>query len=115
MNKKVVIVTGGRDYDDFAMVADVLSAIQPDLVVQGGATGADKLASDWAKYSDKTECITVNADWNKYGAYAGPKRNIEMLEAYPEAMVVAFPGGKGTANCVKEAVKRNHIVLQVHK
>jgi hypothetical protein len=26
-----------------------------------------------------------------------------MLEAHPEALVVAFPGGRGTADCVRQA------------
>lgn len=110
--KKVVIVTGGRDYDDFAMIADVLDALNPDLIVQGGASGADMLAYSYAT-AREIWVAEYPAEWDKYGKSAGPKRNIQMLEAYPDAIVVAFPGGKGTANCVKEAVARNMIVLRV--
>lgn len=49
--------------------------------------------------------ITVEphpADWKRHGRAAGPIRNQKMLEEKPE-MVVAFPGGKGTADMVKKA------------
>ena len=111
---KTVIVTGGRDYDDWAMLQEVLNFINPDVVVQGGAWGADQMAVDWAEYNKK-EFLTFNADRNKHGRAAGPIRNKEMLQANPKAVVVAFPGGAGTANCVRTAVELNMIVLQVHK
>lgn len=109
-----VIITGGRDYDDWTMVQDVLNFIKPDLVVQGGAEGADKLAKEWAQLNN-VECKTYEADWNKFGKGAGPIRNRIMLMEHPKAVVVAFPGGRGTANCVRQAYERNMIILQVHK
>jgi hypothetical protein len=111
---KTVIITGGRDYDDWAMLQEVLNFIDPDLVVQGGASGADKMALQWAEYNKK-ELLTFNADWDKHGRAAGPIRNREMLKAHPEGVVVAFPGGKGTADCVRAAFERNMVILQVHK
>jgi hypothetical protein len=42
------------------------------------------------------------ADWRKYGAAAGPIRNQRMLEGPPD-IVVAFAGGKGTADMVQRA------------
>lgn len=111
---KQVIVTGGRDYDDWSMLQDVLRLIDPDMVIQGGASGADKMAEEWATLNKK-ECITVHADWNKHGRAAGPIRNREMLDSFPLAITIAFPGGKGTADCVKASYERNRIILQVHK
>lgn len=112
--KKTVIVTGGRDYRDHVMVNDLLDFINPDIVIQGGAFGADQLAREWAEHNKKSS-ITVKADWDKHGKSAGPRRNIEMLELYKEAVVLSFPGGIGTAHCTKAAADRNMIVLQVHK
>lgn len=111
---KDVIVTGGRDYDDWAMVQEVLNLFDIGLLIQGGASGADSDAKEYARLNN-IECVTVAADWNKHGKAAGPIRNKEMLLKYPNAIVVAFPGGAGTANCVKTAVALNRIVLQVHK
>lgn len=111
---KEVIVTGGRDYDDYIMVEEVLEFLQPDVIIQGGATGADGLARIWAD-ENGVECFTFEADWEKHGKSAGPIRNKEMITQKSNAIVVAFPGGKGTENCVKTAVGLNRIVLRVEK
>lgn len=43
------------------------------------------------------------ADWEQCGRQAGPLRNARMLaEGRPDA-VIAFPGGKGTADMVRKA------------
>jgi len=107
-----VIVTGGRDYSDANMVDDVLDLFKPTMIVQGGAFGADRLARMYAEFY-KIECVTMSADWEKHGKAAGPIRNVEMLKAHPDAVVVAFPGGRGTANCVQYACEMNMIVLRV--
>jgi hypothetical protein len=111
---KDVIVTGGRDYNDYDTIQKVLNLFDIGLLIQGGALGADKQAQEYAKHNG-IECVTVIADWNKHGRAAGPIRNREMLLKYPNAIVVAFPGGAGTANCIKTAIQLNHTVLQVHK
>jgi hypothetical protein len=51
----VVLVTGGRDYEDFAYVSSVLSNLKPIYIIHGGATGADSLAQKWA---DSNNVIT---------------------------------------------------------
>ena len=110
---KDVIVTGGRDYSDKAKVYSILELFDIGLLIQGGASGADALAVNYG-HKNGIHINTVHANWTKYGRAAGPKRNIEMLEKYPNAVVVAFPGGNGTANCKAEAIKRGMIVLQVY-
>lgn len=48
----VVLVCGGRDYDDRAHVFDVLDGIHGAFpivrIIEGGASGADRLAREWA-------------------------------------------------------------------
>jgi hypothetical protein len=111
---KDVIVTGGRDYYDKEKVISVLSLLDIGLLIQGGANGADLLAKEYAQFHNIPR-IEVKADWSKHGRAAGPIRNKEMLLEFPNAIVIAFPGGAGTANCVKQAVELNRIVLMVHK
>ncbi|HWY35733.1 MAG TPA: DUF2493 domain-containing protein [Nitrosopumilaceae archaeon] len=111
---KQVIVTGGRDYNDWATVKSVLDFHQPDVVIQGGAKGADRLARVWAM-TKGIEPITVDAEWTKHGRAAGPIRNREMLDKYPNAFVIAFPGDRGTADCVRAATERNRIIFEVYK
>ena len=108
----VVIVTGGRHYANKQLVRRVLDFLKPDKVVQGGATGADALALNWAKDKD-VEWKTYPADWTQFGKAAGPIRNKAMLEAHPFALVLAFPGNVGTAGCVQMAEKRNMLVWRI--
>lgn len=42
------------------------------------------------------------ADWGRYGKAAGPIRNQEMLESGID-LVIALPGGRGTADMVRRA------------
>lgn len=70
-------------------------------VITGGATGTDTATNHWAK--DKRVKLTViKAKWGTYGKAAGPIRNTAMLELKPD-FVVAFPGGTGTADMVRQA------------
>jgi hypothetical protein len=41
------------------------------------------------------------ADWATHGKRAGPIRNIKMLDEEKPRVVIAFPGGAGTANMMK--------------
>jgi len=113
-----VIVTGGREYHDYAHVAAVLDAfcgLAPiALLVNGGASGVDSLARNWAAEAG-IEWDTMHADWDTYGVSAGPRRNTAMLDAYPGAIVVAFPGGIGTRDMVGQARDRGAFVFEAKK
>lgn len=43
------------------------------------------------------------ADWSKDGRKAGPVRNSVMLSVGKPDLVIAFPGGRGTADMVRKA------------
>jgi hypothetical protein len=106
MMEQRVLVCGGRDYADRRHVYDVLDVAHEAnpivLLIAGGANGADALAVDWAgKASVKTQVFP--ADWEKHGRSAGPLRNQQMLDEGKPHMVIAFPGGRGTADMVKRA------------
>ena len=109
---KVIVVTGGRDYKDQATLDNVLNALQPTLVVQGGASGADAMAVQWA-IDNEVWFETFEAEWEALGRGAGPVRNQKMLEAHINATVIAFPGNKGTKDCIKRAKSLGMVVLQV--
>lgn len=109
-----IIVTGSRDWTDYEVLGRALAAHEPDLIVEGGARGADMVARLWAHEND-VKWHTVAADWKAYGKAAGSMRNIKMLEEFPEALVIAFPlpQSRGTYHCIREAVKRGHKVMVV--
>ncbi len=99
-----VLVCGGRDYDDEKAMFRFLDALRPrpNLVIEGEQRGADLLARKWAELRG----ILVDphrADWDRYKRAAGPIRNGAMLRYGEPHLVVAFPGGTGTANMVKQA------------
>ena len=45
----------------------------------------------------------AEADWAKHGRKAGPIRNQRMIDEGRPDLVVAFPGGTGTADMVERA------------
>lgn len=109
---RAVIVTGSRNWADRARVWEALTEAQPSIVVQGGATGADFDAVQWAKMHG-VPYLTVPPRWREEGRSAGPLRNIRMLQMFPRAHVLAFPEGKsrGTRHCMREAAKRGMRVV----
>jgi hypothetical protein len=106
-----IAITGGRGYDNYRHVKRVLDEERPGVVVQGECPygGADLLAKRWCKESG-VPCIGVEALWDFYGNGAGPKRNGWMLDLFPIYKLVAFPGDRGTNNCVKQAYEREMLV-----
>lgn len=111
-----VLVCGGRDYSDRGRVFNVLSKLHVDagitLIIEGGARGADRLASEWAEAS-LVPCDRYEADWEAYGSFAGPMRNKVMLSAGKPDLVIAFPGRRGTADMIRKAHRAGVSVIQI--
>lgn len=101
---KRILVCGGREYDNWQQMCEVLYplATYHGLIIQGGAKGADFLARVFAKWR-KIPCQEFAAEWKKHGRNAGPIRNQKMLDEGKPDLVVAFPGGHGTADMVRRA------------
>jgi len=98
-----IIICGGRNYDDLFIVTSTLleyEAADP-TIIHGSANGADGLAAQAAILLGY-QIERYPADWKKHARAAGPIRNKKMLESGAD-LVIAFPGGKGTANMVKLA------------
>lgn len=112
-----ILVCGGRDFSDYATVAETLGILKTQgisAIIHGCARGADELAGRWARRNG-VMVDSYPADWAKLGRSAGPTRNAQMLcEGKPD-LVVAFPGGVGTAHMVKIAREANVPVMQVER
>lgn len=108
-----LLVCGGRDFDNryglFKVLDGIASRNNVKLIIEGGASGADRLAREWAG-ENLVECVTVPADWNKQGKAAGPLRNQRMLDDHKPTHMIAFPGGRGTADMVRRAKQSGVIV-----
>tara|TARA_R110000851_G_C13102466_1_gene568860 strand:+ start:1730 stop:2077 length:348 start_codon:yes stop_codon:yes gene_type:complete len=111
-----VIVCGGRDYANRERVNAVLDKLHREAgisrIIEGGAKGADRLASDWAE-SLAVPTTRYEADWEAHGTFAGPRRNATMLEDGQPDLVIAFPGGVGTRNMIRQARKAGVEVVEI--
>ena len=106
-----LLVTGGRLYQDRNHVWSVLSRLKPHIsfLIVGDASGVDTMAADWAR-ATLTPYRVVNAPWGILGNGAGHLRNAYMLDLRPD-FVLAFDGGDGTKNCIKQAKDRHIPVM----
>ena len=111
-----VLVCGGRDYnnaDYMRKVLDDMHAVTPfDILIYGMARGADDMAKMWATARGVGR-LGFPAQWEKYGKQAGPMRNARMLEKGKPDLVIAFPGGRGTADMMRQAKAAGVPVQQV--
>lgn len=110
-----VLVCGGRDFADrrdlFATLDDLTEVDSFAVIIHGGARGADSLAGEWADLRGvQADCYP--ADWKKHGRAAGPLRNQLMLDEGKPDVVVAFAGGRGTADMIARAKKAGIPVLR---
>jgi len=104
-----ILVCGGRNYRDPDAVYSALDNLKRgqsgvSLVIEGGALGADCFAAEWADMTG-TPHMQFAADWKRFGRAAGAIRNKQMLDEGKPDLVVAFPGGRGTANMIAQAEK----------
>lgn len=110
-----VLVCGGRNYADAGHVFEVLTKLHDEtpirVLVHGGASGADAHAAAWAE--DWVHTVGYWADWATHGRAAGPIRNQKMLDEQRPDLVVAFPGGRGTADMMTRARRAGVRVIEV--
>jgi len=91
-----LLVCGGRRYTDAAgarCALDAMAEIGPiEMIITGGARGADRLAEDYAVERGIPVRI-FRAEWHRLGRAAGPVRNQVMLDEAAPDLVLALPGG----------------------
>ena len=112
-----VIVCGGRHwgdghYDSGTMQAEFEKLPLATIIMHGGAKGADTWAHGWA-WAFGFKRAVFKAQWRKYGMRAGPLRNQQMLDEGKPDLVLAFPGGRGTADMVRRARAAGVKVIEV--
>lgn len=119
INGQTWLICGGRDFTDqetFDSAMHELTRRQgcPSRVVHGGARGADQMAGKWAA-AKAIDCAVERADWKAHRRAAGPIRNQAMLDRYKPFFVVAFPGGRGTADMVRRAKAADVNVAEIQQ
>lgn len=119
---KIIIACGGRDLiisdqDCARSLLARVSGCRVHLLIHGNAKGADA-AINRAAHLLAWPCLAISADWQRHGRCAGPIRNQQLLQLAIEKaialqspteqisiLVIAFPGGKGTADLIQQARK----------
>lgn len=130
MEPNRVLVCGGRNYNDKRMVYNTLDKLCEDRgwqspkdeygnwlpaylsIIHGGATGADALADDWAVIN-WVPVMEYRAKWRAFGKAAGAMRNQQMIDEGKPTLVIAFPGGHGTADMVRRARKAGIETIEI--
>lgn len=120
--KYAVIVCGSRTWEDKLRIKSILNSVKDkiEIVVAGGARGADRLAEESCKELG-IKCKVMKADWDRHGKSAGYRRNEEMLKyimKYPNKAVLAFrmPGeSKGTDHMIKISKEAGVLVKVYNK
>lgn len=112
----IIGVSGGRDLDPNKvcnwLMANAVMLIAArfaldhvptiDLVIEGGAPGADRGAELWAGAASLPH-RQFKANWDRYGHAAGAYRNREMLMIGRPNLFISFPsGGPGTENMITQ-------------
>ena len=100
-----VLVCGGRDYEDWESFHAEMLSLHRELrfthIIHGDARGADRMADRFALMY-LIQPVRCPANWMLRGKGAGPSRNASMLRLCPD-LVIACPGGVGTADMVAKA------------
>ena len=104
-------IIGSRTFNDYELLKEVMNdylnrdnELNCELVVSGGARGADYLGERWAKENDIPTLI-FKPEWDKYGKSAGFRRNQDIVKN--SDFVVAFWDGvsKGSKSSIDLCVK----------
>lgn len=114
-----IVVTGGRDHmlpSHVYKTLNTLYHISRGLIRIGCGdcpTGVDESVRLWCTENPEVAYVRYVANWAAQGKAAGPIRNTVMLTEFIPAFVLAFPGGRGTEDCVRRARSMNIPVLRV--
>src|SRR5262245_28905731 len=111
-----VLVCGGREFADVAFIHAHLDRLhrqyQFKTLIEGDARGVDRIAGEWASTRD-VELIVYPANWKEEGRHAALIRNERMLSQGQPDVVIAFPGGNGTAHTCWKAEQLGIPVLRI--
>jgi hypothetical protein len=101
-----------NNYEIFKKEVDIFiieNNFTVDLIISGGAKGADSLGERYAReYDLPTQIFYPN--WDKYGKKAGYLRNIDIVKS-SDAVIAFWDGSSpGTKSSIDLAIKENKIL-----
>jgi hypothetical protein len=96
-----IAVIGSRSFGNQILLEKELESIknQIDVIISGGAMGADQLAEKWA-INKNIPTLIIKPNWSEFGRSAGIVRNKQIIESCD--MCIAFWDGisKGTFSSI---------------
>lgn len=113
-----VLICGGRELDEqdarwHNMLGQYDEQYGPFThVIHGGAAGADNIGKSWASFHN-LPISEYRANWKRFGKRAGPLRNQQMLDEGKPDLVIALPGGRGTADMIGRARSGGFQIIDV--
>jgi hypothetical protein len=110
-----VLICGSRTWIDKAAIAADLFELGPfEVVIHGGARGADRISGEVARNLGIPVKV-YKADWRRYGKRAGSIRNLEMLDKGKPDLVIAYWDGEspGTRDMILKAERAGVTVKMV--
>lgn len=112
-------VAGSGEMDDKKRVKKIMRLVKDRLLVgrkmvihHGGRHGLDRTVDAWACHNN-VETIVHKSRPDQHGSAAIAMRNSEILENVD--LLIAFTGGRGTKDCVNQAILRNVPVIDEYE
>lgn len=104
-----VIVIGSRNWREASPIWNALDRVDPRVVLHGGEPGACAIAHEWCQARGRV-AVVFFPDWEEGEKAAPVARNLKMLSAAKDALVLAFPlpltESHAAWHCVTEARNR---------
>lgn len=96
-------VVGTRTFLDYKLLKSELDKYEDiEVIISGGAKGADSLAAEYAEEKNIDTMIFI-PEWEKYGKAAGPKRNKKIIEECDKVIAFWDEESYGTLSSIKFA------------
>jgi hypothetical protein len=111
----IVLVCGSRTWTDADTLRERIGQLRADhgdIVITGGAPGADTIAASVA-YRLGLHVATMPALWHVHGNFAGLIRNGQMLRLRPDLVLAFSHGTRGTQDTIDRA-RAAGVPVEVH-
>jgi len=110
-----IAVIGSRNFNNYQLLKNTLDKYKEkcELIISGGAKGADKLAEKYAE-ENGIETKIFKPNWKRYGKGAGLIRNRQIVENAD--LIIAFWDGKSkgtefSVNYAKKSGKEVELII----
>ena len=116
-NGITLAIVGTRTFNDYKLLKKKVDEINKktkiNLIISGGAKGADKLAEQYAKENKIPTKIFI-PNWKKHNRAAGPIRNKLIIESSDKVIAFWDQISKGTLSSINLAKQMNKELVVIN-